>query len=345
MINWETRVLLVHYLEQGLSKAAIARLLGIDRRTVHRWIAGGQLERDVETDLLKAPVRRQSRAGKLDPYKAIIRSRLQEYPDLSSVRLLGEIRAAGYSGGYSQLTLHVRQVRTRSGPEPVIRFETEPGHQAQVDFAEVRLPWGKRFVLLVVLGYSRLLWLKFYSRQDMRTLFDGLEEAFAFFGGVPRELLFDQMASVITKDLRDQGERLVGNAEFLRFASHWCFRIRACRPYRAKTKGKVERPIRYLRENFLYGREFLGDSDLADQAEAWLHGTANVRIHGTTKERPLERFARGERQHLQPLASRGYRSLIVLPPAPVRPAVRPLPKVEVQRRALGEYARIAAGAI
>jgi transposase len=107
---------------------------------------------------------------------------------------------------------------------------------------------------------------------------------------VPRELLFDQMASVITDDLRDQGDRLVENAEFLRFSAHWGFRIRACRPYRAKTKGKVERPVRYLRGNFLYGREFLGDSDLAAQTETWLSATANVRIHGTTKEQPLKRF-------------------------------------------------------
>src|SRR5690606_16593006 len=145
---------------------------------------------------------------------------------------------------------------------------------------------------------SRHMWLRFYPKQDMRTLFSGLEEAFHFFGGVPRELLFDQMASVITADLRDQGSRLVENAEFLRFAHHWDFRIRACRPYRAKTKGKVERPIRYLRENCLYGRDFLGDADLAEQAEGWLNQVANVRIHGTTKERPLERFLEAEQHRL-----------------------------------------------
>jgi transposase len=344
VIEWETRVLLVHYLEQGLSKAAIAKRLGITRRTIQRWIAEGQLERDVETDLLKQPVRRRSEPTKLHPYHGIITERLDAYPELSAVRLLAEIRAAGYTGGYTQLKVHLQQVRPRPLPESVNRFETEPGHQAQVDFAEVKFPWGKRYVLLVVLGYSRLLWLRFYRTQDMRTLIDGLEEAFAFFGGVPKEVLFDQMKSVITKDVRDQGERLVENAEFLRFAAHWNFRIRACRPYRAKTKGKVERPIRYLRENFLYGREFLGDSDLDAQAEGWLHGTANVRIHGTTKERPLERFAREERHHLQPLATRSYSSLILRPAAPARPAVRPLPRVEVERRPLGEYTRIAAGA-
>ena len=167
------------------------------------------------------------------------------------MRLFEEIRAAGYAGGYTQLKEYVRQVRPAPTPEPVVRFETPPGHQAQVDFAEFRFPWGKRYALLVVLGYSRLLWLQFYPRQTMATLMRGLEEAFAFFGGVPAELLFDQMKAVIIEDERRAAGALLENAEFLRFAAHWGFRIRACRPYRAKTKGKVERPIRYVREQLL----------------------------------------------------------------------------------------------
>lgn len=344
MIKWEKRVLSVHLLEQGLPIAAIAREAGVDRRTIYRWKAAGELEPDPETGLLPRKGRRAPQPCKLDPYKEIIRTRLEAYPLLSAVRLFDEVKAAGYPGSYSQLKVFVREIRPRPEVEPVVRFETEPGHQAQVDFAHVRLPWGKRFVLLVVLGYSRLLWMKFYPKEDMRVLISGLEEAFAFFGGVPRELLFDQMASVITADLRDQGERLVENAGFLRFSAHWGFRIRACRPYRAKTKGKAERPVSYLRGNFLYGREFLGDSDLAAQTEAWRDGKANVRLHGTTKEPPLERFLRDERHLLQPLAARSYRSLILLPGAvPSRPQARTLPKIEVERRALKTYAAIAGG--
>jgi transposase len=343
VIKWEKRVLLLHLLEQGLPAAAIARELGVDRRTIHRWKAAGELEPDPETGLLPRKTRRVAQPCKLDPFRDIIETRLQSYPELSAVRLFAEVKAAGYDGGYTQVKEYVRRVRPRPEPEPVVRFETEPGHQAQVDFAQVRFPWGKRFVLLVVLGYSRLLWVKFYPKEDMRVLISGLEEAFAFFGGVPRELLFDQMASVITDDLRDQGDRLVENAEFLRFSAHWGFRIRACRPYRAKTKGKVERPVRYLRGNFLYGREFLGDSDLASQTETWLSATANVRMHGTTREQPLKRFLRDERHVLQPPAARPYRSLILLPSAPALQVVRRLPKVEVERRPLKSYAAIAAG--
>jgi transposase len=341
VIKWEIRVLLRHLLDQGLSKAAIARQVGVNRRTINRWLAEGQLDRDVETGQVPRPVRR-TRPTKLEPYKAIILARLESYPELTAVRLFEELKAAGYPGGISQLRDYVAQVRPKPAPEPLVRFETEPGHQAQVDFAEFNFGWGKRYALLVVLGYSRLLWLKFYTKQDMRTLFAGLEEAFAFFGGVPREILFDQMASVITRDLRDQGGRLVENAEFLRFAAHWGFRVRACRPYRAKTKGKVERPIRYVRESFVYARDFAGDDDLNAQAERWLSDIANVRKHRTTGEKPLDRFAVGEQMALLALPARPYRSL-VLSPNPVRTPVTPLPRIQVERRPLRTYAAIAAG--
>ena len=183
----------------------------------------------------------------------------------------------------------------------------------------------------------------------MRTLFRGLEEAFAFFGGVPRELLFDQMKAVITRDLRLLGGQLVINEEFLRFAAHWGFKARACRPYRAQTKGKVERPISYIRDNFVYGREFLGDEHLDAERERWQERTANVRLHATTKERPRERFARDERHVLQPLAERPYRSLILLPPkaapAPAPQAAAPVTTdIDVQRRSLAAYDALAAGA-
>ncbi len=100
------------------------------------------------------------------------------------------------------------------------------------------------------------------------------------------------MKAVIIADGRADGGRLVENPEFLRFSHHWGFRIRACRPYRAQTKGKVERPIRYIRESFFYGRDFVSDDDLNARALEWLDGEANVRIHGTLKERPANRFQR-----------------------------------------------------
>ncbi|MBK7785648.1 MAG: IS21 family transposase [Gemmatimonadetes bacterium] len=170
----------------------------------------------------------------------------------------------------------------RPASAPVVRFETAPGEQAQVDFAHCRLPWGIRYALIVVLGYSRLLWVRFYPRQDLRTLQHGLAACLDDWGGVPRHLLFDQMRSVLTRDDRLAGGGLLTNPECQRFAQHYGFRLRVCRPYRAQTKGKVERPIRYLRGSFLYGRTFVSDADLNAQVAHWLDTVANPRVHGTT---------------------------------------------------------------
>ena len=256
MIGWEKRVLLRHYLEQGMTKAAVAKLLGVSRRTVHYWIETEQLDRDVSDEAVQYGPR-PSVPTKVDPYKGIILSRLAEYPALTAMRLFEEIKASGYVGCYTQVKEYVRKVR-------------------------------------------------------------GLEAAFSFFGGVPHELLFDQMKAVVTKDERAAGGRVTENAEFLRFAHHWNFRIRACRPYRAKTKGKVERPVSYVRSSFFYGRTFTSDEDLNRQARHWLDHVANVRTHGTLKERPADRFEH-ERDLLRPLASRPYRSL-VLPPEVIQQA-------------------------
>lgn len=345
MFGRETRMLLRHYLERGASKSALARQFGVSRDTIHRWIRSGALDRDLDSEAVRYGPRRPV-PTKLDEYKPIIEARLAAYPELSAVRLLDEIRAAGYTGGYSQLKAFVRRVRPAPTLEPIVRFETPAGRQAQVDFARFQFPWGIRYALLVVLGYSRLLWCRFYVRQDMPTLMDGLEEAFQYFGGVPQELLFDQMKAVITRDLRLEGGALVRNAEFLRFARHWGFTPRACRPYRAKTKGKVERPVRYVRGNLVYGRTFLHDADLDQQRQHWLERVANVRIHGTTRERPRVRFDRDERYLLQPLAPRRYTSLVIDRTPITAPASRPTtrPVIAVEKRSLVAYARLAGGA-
>ena len=333
MYSRDTLVLLQHLLDQGLGKRAIATQLGVSPRTVHHWIATGQVSRVVDTPTARTTAPRPQR---LDPFRPVIHERLAAYPALSAVRLFAECRAAGYTGGLTRLRDYVARVRPRVEPEPVVRFETAPGLQAQFDFAEVRLPWGRRYALLVVLGYSRLLYVEFVPRQTALTVMQGIERAFAAFGGVPLEMLFDQLKAVIVEDQRPGGGRLLENPEFGRFAAHWGFRIRACRPYRAQTKGKVERPVGYLRSSFLYGREFLGDADLADQCTHWLADVANARVHGTVGERPDVRFARDEQAVLQPLAPRAYRSLVLVPPR-IERATRTVPRVEVERRALTHY--------
>ena len=344
MFGSDKRVLLRHYLEQGMSKAAIARQLGVSRRTVYYWIQKGQLHRGGQEEPVQYGPRGPGRS-KLDPYKAIIDARLAEYPKLTATRLYREVRKAGYGGGYGQVKRYVCQARPRAPEEPVQRFETAPGHQGQVDFADFRLPWGKRYALIVVLGYSRLMWFRYYERQTMPVVMRGLEASFDYFGGVPGELLFDQMKSVIVRDGREEGGRLIENREFVRFSRHWGFRVRACRPYRAQTKGKVERPIRYIRESFFYGRDFVSDADLNARAREWREAEANVRNHGTLKERPVDRFER-EREYLTPLASWPYRSVVIPSPVPESPeATEPSGSriIDVERRPLTEYARLTGG--
>ncbi len=340
MIGWRKRVFLRHYLEQGMTKTAVAEMFGVSRRTVHHWIQTGQLDRDLSPETVhygpRPPV-----PTKIGPYKAIILARLEAFPELSAVRLDQEIKAAGYSGAYTQVKEYVRIVRPRPPEEPIVRFETPPGHQGQVDFADFRLPWGKRYALLVVLGFSRVLWLQYFRRKTMKNLFEGLEAAFSFFGGVPAELLFDQLKAVIVEDGRDEGGRIIENAEFLRFAHHWGFRIRACRPYRAQTKGKVERPVGYVRQGFFYGRTFLNDEDLNHQARSWVDTIANVRIHGTLKQRPIDRFQE-EREVLKHLPPRSYRSF-VLPREATKHTKAILPSIEVEHRPLAAYAQLAGG--
>jgi hypothetical protein len=143
-------------------------------------------------------------------------------------------------------------------------------------------------------------------------------------------------------DERFEGGRVIENPEFIRFAHHWRFRPRACRPYRAKTKGKVERPIRYVRGGFFYGRHFVSDGDLNGQVTLWLDEVANVRLHRTILERPIDRFERDERAALRPLAQSPYRSLAPSRTKPSRP-VPTHPAVAVERRSLEVYTQLAEG--
>lgn len=333
------RVLLRHLLaEAGGSRREAARRAGVGRSTMYRWLEAGLLDEPLAT-LHARYGPRPPRPTKLAPFHALIAARLAEFPALQATRLFAECQAAGYTGGASQLRAYVQ--RLRPVPPPIVRFETAPGQQAQVDFAHCRLPWGVRYALIVVLGFSRLLWVRFFPRQDLRTLQQGLRECFESWGGVPLQLLFDQMKSVLTRDDRLTGGGLLTNLECQRFAQHYGFRIQVCRPYRAQTKGKVERPIRYLRGSFLYGRTFLGDADLNAQVAHWLDTVANPRVHGTTGEVPMDRFLHQEQAVLQPLPHRPYQSLVLGPPAPRATPPIALPRIEVERRSLQAYAALA----
>src|SRR5512132_432071 len=202
----------------------------------------------------------------------------------------------GYGGGYTAITDFLRTVRPPATLPFEVRFETPPGRQAQADFAQFQVvftdePAVTRIVWLfsLVQGFSRWLWARFVLHQDLQTVLRCHIAAFADLGGVPEEILYDRMKTAVIGEAAEGG--IVYNRTLLDFAGHYRFHPRACRPYRAKTKGKVERPFRYIRQDFFLGRTFRNLDDLNAQLADWLATVANVRVHATTRRVVAEAFA------------------------------------------------------
>ncbi|HEX6689511.1 MAG TPA: IS21 family transposase [Solirubrobacterales bacterium] len=310
MVQLGELVMILDLHRQGLSVTAIARRTGRDPKTVRKYITRG----------LEPPVygpRQVGRPGKLLPFVDYIRERLAAFPDLTATRLLREIRERGYGGAYSPVKRFVAAIRPNDGPKPFeIRFETPPGLQAQVDFARFVVafedePGINRIIWLfsLVLGHSRHLFARFVLHQDLQTLLRCHMAAFEAIGGVPVEILYDRMKTAVTGE--DGEGHIVYNRSLLALAQHYGFLPKACRPYRAKTKGKVERPFRYIREDFFLGRSFRDMEDLNRQLADWLDTVANVRLHGTTNRIVAEAFA-AEQPELQVLPAGPFDALIRL---------------------------------
>ena len=292
--------------QQGLSNTAIARQLGISRRTVTRRLQQG----------LEVPVYgpRPPQPRLIGPFEAYLRDRVTAWPDLSAKRLFREIKEQGYRGGYSAVTAFLREVRPPSVQLYERRYETPPGHQAQVDFAYFEVAFTDApgviqivWLFTMVLGYSRFLWGRFCPNQKLPTVLRCHIDAFADLGGVPKEVLYDRMkTAVVGTDLDDL---VVYNPSLVALANHYGYQPRACRPYRARTKGKVERPYRYVRQDFFLARTFRNLDDLNVQFEVWLAEIANPRRHATTRRIVAEAFAE---EHLQPLPAFPYSAAITV---------------------------------
>jgi transposase len=294
---------------QGLGVSAIARRTGLDRKTVRKYIESG----------LEPPVYgpRQPRPTKVCPFEPYLRERVAAYPDLTGSRLHREIRDLGYAGGYTMVKDFLREVRPSVPAGFEVRFETPPGRQAQVDFAHFRTvfadePGTERVVWLfsLVLGHSRMLWARFVVQQDLQTLLRCHAAAFEALGGVPAEILYDRMRTVFMREDAEAGH-VVYNRTLVEFARHYGYLPKACQPYRAKTKGKVERPFRYVREDFFLARSFQNLGDLNDQLRQWLDGIANPRTHATTRRVVQEHFTE-ERPSLQPLPAGPFQAVLRL---------------------------------
>jgi len=302
-------VMILDLHRQGASVSAIARRTGFDRKTVRKVIAGG-LE-----PAIYGP--RQRKVTQLQPFEPYLRERLAAVPELTGRRLHRELAALGYHGGYSAVTDLLREIRPDAPPPFELRFETPPGQQAQVDFAHFQTefadqPGVMRIVWLfsLVLGHSRMMWGHFVLRQDLPTLLRCHNAAFEALGGVPQQILYDRMRTVVSRDDAEAGH-IVYNRVLLDFARHHGFLPKACRPYRAKTKGKVERPFRYVREDFFLGGRFRNLDDLNTQFHHWLDTVANLRVHATTRRVVGEHFA-DERPSLQGLPAGAFQAVLRL---------------------------------
>ena len=287
------------------------------------------------------------RTRMVDPYIDFLNETLSKYPKLHASRLFQMAQERGYPGSSSNLRREVALLRPRPAPEPFLRLAKLPAEEAQVDwgsFGAVMIGRATRklYAFVMSLSWSRGLWLQFFYDMQAANFSRGHVDAFHYFGGTPRKVLYDNLKSAVIE--RD-GNAIRFNPRLLELATHYGFEPRAAAPRRGNEKGVVERSIRYVRESFVYARDFVGDEDLNEQARLWLSGVANVRKHRTTKEQPLERFTRDEQAVLLALPSRPYQSLILRSPAALKPAVIPLPRVEVERRPLKAYAAIAAGAL
>ena len=315
--------------KQGKSIREISRITGLCRNTVRKFLRSTADPRYKE---------RAKRPGKLDPFKAFLEERVKAaLPHrIPAPVLVREIKSLGYDGGERTVRTFLATLYGRVTPEPVARFETEPGKQMQADWCELRKGKHPLYAFVGTLGFSRDSFVVFTTSQAFDVLRECHEMAFSFFGGVPREVLYDNMKTVVLeRNAFGEGNHRF-HAGLWDTAKHFGYIPRLCKPYRAKTKGKVERFNRYLRYSFYYPlvsrlKQAGLTLDVATaniEVRKWLNEVANCRIHGETGERPCDRLEI-ERAAMLPLPPR----LAVEPDKPQVIAAMPWPVIPLQRPA------------
>jgi transposase len=281
---------------RGVKLKQIARELGISKNTVKRYL------RDPQAGRYKP---RAARPRKLDAYLGYLQERIEAARPrwIPATVLLREIRERGYAGGISQLKAYLAPFKAAK-VDPVVRFETAPGEQMQADFTTIRRGRFPLKAFVATLGFSRASFIRFTEREDSETLLSCIRQAFQAFGGVTAEVLFDNATTIVVeRDAYGPGNHR-WHAGLKELADEYGFRPRLCRPYRARTKGKVERFNGYLKGSFvtplaatLKSAGLLLDATTANaHIGRWVAEVAHQRIHGTTCEKPavqleLERLA------------------------------------------------------
>jgi len=266
---------------QGVTISEVARKTGMSRNTIRKYLIDGEKPHGALG---------MNRGSKLDSFKHEI-ERLLNQGIYNATVILERIQEMGYTGGLTILKDHIKPLRPpaiRTGPA-VRRYETKPGQQAQMDWGilKYRDRYGhvcKVACFVMVLGHSRMRYIEFSRRCDEASLLRCMINAFTYFGGIPEVVLTDRMKTVLIS--MDHGKPL-WQAAFERFATEMGFVPKVCRVRRPQTKGKVERLVHFVRDNFMAGRKFIDFGDLQAQGIAWCE-KVNHRIHGTTGEKPVE---------------------------------------------------------
>jgi len=273
--------------EQGVSRKTIARQLGLDVKTVRKWLKRSW-----------APQQRQ-RGRVLDPYREFLKARAPEV-GFNGTILRRELQPMGFTGTYATVARYVAPWRKEWMPEagPTVRFETGPGEQAQVDWGTVRIWLGEEQVkvhlFVMVLGFSRRIFVRAYLNERLESLLDAHARAFSHFGGRTESILYDNPRTIVTEKDEATGQ-VVWNATFKDRMDFYGVKMRLCRYYRAQTKGKIENGVKYVKRNALAGRRFRDLDELNAYLLDWCVNVADEREHGTTHEKPAERFKRAEK--------------------------------------------------
>jgi transposase len=283
----------------GWGAKRIASELGCSRNTVRRYLRQGGWE----------PYRPPVRAGALDLHAQWLQERFFQHRGNCDVVRQDLQREFGLEVSLRTVERAVAHLRREVMAQGVatIRFETPPGHQLQIDFGSVRVWIGAEaqrvHLFVATLGYSRRTYVAAFLHERQSAWLQGLEGAFRHFGGLTRELLVDN-AKALVEDHDAQTREVRFNDRFHAFCRYWDVLPRACAPYRARTKGKDERGVGYVKRNAVAGHRFDSFEDLQGHLDQWMRNVADVRIHGTTGEPPIERFEREERTALRPLAAK-----------------------------------------
>jgi len=293
---------------EGSSIRALSRHFGVSRNSVRRMLRADRAQREQGHDLLLDKKKMLPRGSKLDPFIPLMKELLGKFPHLTAVRMSEELKDAGYQGGLTILREKLSSLRPKPKGEPVIRFETEPGVQAQMDWSPYTIPLsrtGKKQVLCFsyILAFSRRQYIDFTERRDFFTLIRRHQAAFEYFGGVTKECLYDGEKTIV---LRWEAGRPLYNPAFIAFITHYHSRPIMCRAGRPQTKGKIEAPFLYVEKNLLNGRLFDNLEDLRARARWWLQEKSDHHRHDTTGRPPLDLFLEEEKDALQPLPLHPY---------------------------------------